>query len=405
MDGLIIVSLLFYVGVLISFRSTVKEHPYIAFATAGYIATWFLPVGGMALVGLIFLAALGSAIWATYDTHKLQMHKYRLNGLTRPLMAALGFILLWILGAWPFWIVFFTWHLVNRNMILDGVARVKTKYKKSPPSHAKRSFVPDQQPDQTSDIPSPQSSTQDSGKVRVMDVVVEDVEVGEADDDESAYSPEPEQQSPPSGAGRRSSASRKAQRDWRKMAKWGAIGIVGIVVIFAAVPLIAPSTSISSSSGNYGGNYRGQQQYAYEGVSVDATYQFWQEASGIISVWWELTSRVTNQSGSPDTKFFANMLMLEASVDSLNQLSTQNVDAQAVQTILNIRNCMSRYLQVGYDADACLQRYGNNMPQSEAARLFTALAFCGAETLTVKEEYGQTARQLSRTYGRRFSGS
>lgn len=397
MDVLIVVSIVFYAGVLISFRSTVKKHPYIAYATAGYIAAWFLP-GGLTLLGLIFLAALGSATWASYDIHKLQVYKYRLSGPTRSLMAGLGFCLLWIVGAWPFWIVFLTWHLANRHMILDGIARVKPKYKKSPPMNSKKSPAANLNP-----LPAQSSSpsgVHDSGKVKIMDVAVEDVEVAEVED-ESAHFTSPDQ--PASDAGRAPEAPRQPQRKRLTMAKWGAIGLGGLIVIFVAVPLI--TTSPSTNNGNYGGNYGGEQHYSSGSISPDATHRFWEDANSIIRAWWELTSRVTNQSGNQNDKFLLNLLMLEQTINAINHLSIQNVDSQAVQAVAQIRNCMSRYLQLGIDANECRRRYGTNYPQHETARLLTALALCGAETITVKDDYTQTARRLSRTYGKRFSGS
>lgn len=404
--GMLVVTLIFYVGVLISFRTTVKKHPYIVYATAGFILLLlFVPLP-------LAIITIGSAVWVIQDTRKLEIYKYSLGGPTRPATVILICVVLagidgLALGpsAWLLWLVPFTWHLANRHMVLDEAVRLKRKYRNTPPSRSKPNPVVDHRPNQSPDTPISQSKIQNGGKIRVMDVVVEDVEVEDESDADSIYPSEPVHHPASPGDGRNSRFSKTEPRNWPKIAKWGAIGIAGIVVIFVAIPLIATSTPPSSNGGWYGGNYQGQQQYASGPVSADATYRFWEEANGIIRSWWQLTSSITNQNGDPDAKFLANMVMLEQAINAINRLSIDNVDQQAIQAIVNIRDCMSRYLQVAYDAAECRQRYGNNYPQHETARLLAALALCGAETITVKDDYAQTARRLSRVYNRRFSGS
>lgn len=142
MQGFLIIFLLLYVVVLMSFHATVKRHPYIAYGTAGFIIFGlFLPDR---LTGVLMLA---SAIWATYDAHKLEMYRYKLSGLVHAITV--------FLGCWLFWIIFFPWHLVNRHLVLDGIAVFKDKYK----------------------VPQATAKVSDKAVIQYIDVDVEEVEV------------------------------------------------------------------------------------------------------------------------------------------------------------------------------------------------------------------------------------
>lgn len=125
-DVLIIwfIFLIFNADVLISYRSTVRKHLYIAFGTIGAI------VAGIILPPLLPLIIFCSTLWAAYDSYKLKVYQYQVGGVTNCLTVFLGCAL-----AWP---IFFTWHLVNRHMILDGDAKLKEKYQKSSGQKAHR---------------------------------------------------------------------------------------------------------------------------------------------------------------------------------------------------------------------------------------------------------------------------
>jgi hypothetical protein len=74
-------------------------------------------VGDMIMPGLSIVILIGTAIWASIDASNLEFKKYKLNGITGPVIALIGCLLLHIVA--------FPWHLVNRGKVLRGEAAVK----------------------------------------------------------------------------------------------------------------------------------------------------------------------------------------------------------------------------------------------------------------------------------------
>lgn len=74
-------------------------------------------LGDMAMPGVSVLIIIGTAIWASVDASSLEFKKYRLNGVTGPVVALVGCLLLHVVA--------FPWHLVNRGKILRGEAVLK----------------------------------------------------------------------------------------------------------------------------------------------------------------------------------------------------------------------------------------------------------------------------------------
>lgn len=76
-----------------------------------------LVLGDMVMPGVSVLIIIGTAIWAAVDANNLEFKKYKLNGVTGPVVALIGCLLLHVVA--------FPWHLVNRGKVLRGEAVLK----------------------------------------------------------------------------------------------------------------------------------------------------------------------------------------------------------------------------------------------------------------------------------------
>lgn len=70
-----------------------------------------------------FILVVATSIWAARDARKIELHKYRVRGVTSEMTTLLGCLL--------FWIVFFPWYLVNKGKIQRGEARLKEEFAES----------------------------------------------------------------------------------------------------------------------------------------------------------------------------------------------------------------------------------------------------------------------------------
>lgn len=402
MDGfmviLTLIMLVFYVGVLISYRSTVRDHPYIALATAAFlVAQFILP---LETVGPLLI---GSAGWAAYDVRKLEVYKYRLGGVTNVITA--------FIGCWLLWPIFFPWVLINRHMILDGKAKLKGNHRKA----AKQAINPTQSntpvipPKETSPIPDEFVQGQNNPNVKVVDVMVEEIE------------PEIEERNEELP---RSTSTKPMQTNFIQRIKklffppknsssirW-IINCVGLVIglLFAigiGIAVIDEQVSKARwSSSTYQNSNFGREDYGQiNQASADATYRFWVDAGNITHDWWRLSSSFSDHNNDPDVNLIATLVFLEGAIESLGNLSTQGVDSRATQTIQNVRHCMYNFYSLGCDAVESRNRYGPRLPPAENNRLGMATVGLVIQYGLIQSEYSQTARTLSTAYGRRFPGS
>ncbi|MGI5924524.1 MAG: SHOCT domain-containing protein [Lentisphaeria bacterium] len=66
------------------------------------------------LLGFVLL--IGTIIWAGNDAKKIELNKYKLNGVTTPMNTVICCILLWVVA--------FPWYLVNKGKIARGEAEL-----------------------------------------------------------------------------------------------------------------------------------------------------------------------------------------------------------------------------------------------------------------------------------------
>lgn len=63
------------------------------------------------------LIVLGTTIWAGIDASKIELRKYKLNGVTSPATTVVACLLLWVIA--------FPWYLINKGKIARGEAMLK----------------------------------------------------------------------------------------------------------------------------------------------------------------------------------------------------------------------------------------------------------------------------------------
>ena len=82
---------------------------------------------GLVAVGLLLpnptisLIVLGSAIWAAFDSSKINLHKYKSGISCKPVILFICIVALWIIA--------FPWYLIVRGKILAGKAVLKDKFR------------------------------------------------------------------------------------------------------------------------------------------------------------------------------------------------------------------------------------------------------------------------------------
>jgi len=64
-----------------------------------------------------FVIWLGTTIWAGVDAGKIELEKYRVNGVTTSTNTVLGCLFLWIIA--------FPWYLINKGKIARGEVELK----------------------------------------------------------------------------------------------------------------------------------------------------------------------------------------------------------------------------------------------------------------------------------------
>ncbi len=139
-------------------------------------------------------------------------------------------------------------------------------------------------------------------------------------------------------------------------------------------------------------------------ISANATYEFWRRAHSITSDWWALSGAFADQSNDLDMNLIATLVFLEGAIESLEHLSTQGVDARAVQTIWNVLQCMNSFYSIGREVVDYNYRYGSRLPPEISGRVGAAVFALIIQYGLVQSEYTQTAQTLSVEYGRRFPG-
>lgn len=63
------------------------------------------------------LIVLGTTIWAGIDASKIELRKYKLNGVTSPATTVIACLFLWVIA--------FPWYLINKGKIERGEATLK----------------------------------------------------------------------------------------------------------------------------------------------------------------------------------------------------------------------------------------------------------------------------------------
>ncbi len=81
------------------------------------VAILFLPNG------FIFLIVLATSIWASVDSSKIELYKYKSGIAVKPVILLIGCLFIWIVA--------FPWYLSMRYKIKHGIAQLKDQYESS----------------------------------------------------------------------------------------------------------------------------------------------------------------------------------------------------------------------------------------------------------------------------------
>lgn len=74
--------------------------------------------------GVVWLAILGTSLWASISSSRLEFRRYKTSMAYHPVTIFLVHLLCWI--------IVFPWFLTVRSRILDGTAEVKDEFKRTP---------------------------------------------------------------------------------------------------------------------------------------------------------------------------------------------------------------------------------------------------------------------------------
>ena len=82
---------------------------------------------GLMVIGMyapeptMLVIVIGSAIWASIDSQKIALIKYKTTASNGPVVILIAIVVMWI--------VFFPWYLIARGNILNGTTVLKDKFR------------------------------------------------------------------------------------------------------------------------------------------------------------------------------------------------------------------------------------------------------------------------------------